>query len=665
MANITENVVLKLVDEFSATAKRVNSSMSILQKTAGLLAGGAGLFAVTKVLKDSFSAYAESEKVSTQLSQALKTMGITSKAVQHDYELFAKQLQRTSSFTDEQVVSVERLLTQSGLYGDQLKRTTQAVVDFAEANGVEVEQAARLFGRAANGSKEALSRYGVQVSDAEYKTKGLNAVLEASEARFKGFAEAAQNTSEGRIQQFKKSVGDLQESLGGFIARFDQKFGVTKFWTEQINNLNDSMSESSEQIKETTDEIKKNQDAAAAYAKKVQSGISDEQKKLSESEQKKYNEAREDFQKYYRDLIKESGSSFQKINSQRETDLNRLQEYQRKGVVSTKEAEKAKQLIIQKSFQDQAKVAESGFNAISDLAKGNINGAVNNIKQFLPVQAQSIVGIAQSAFGALTSIVDMFASDTRGAFGVITDQIAQIDAQVSDFEQRLERLRNREKREKQGYSGAPEISSENISGFKKALPDIYERFLKSYGGNKKMARSAFNKFVKRFRYEVSPEEKAVTFFYDNQEIGGYDYRGGRALITDMGVAHSLGLQTQAQASAFILQLFRTLRDEMNLKAPKGMATGGYVSPTDTVPAMLSPGEFVMSRRGVNRSTLGALRYMNDTGMMPSGAQTINIHAMDAASFEEFMKRKGASVLRRMTGRQGYVIANQRGLNGNI
>jgi phage-related protein len=63
---------------------------------------------------------------------------------------------------------------------------------------------------------------------------------------------------------------------------------------------------------------------------------------------------------------------------------------------------------------------------------------------------------------------------------------------------------------------------------------------------------------------------------------------------------------------------------MNMLKRNKFADGGLVGMgTDTVPAMLTPGEFVVSRQGVNAAGLGMLRSINN-GMAPSGQNTYNI-----------------------------------------
>jgi hypothetical protein len=56
---------------------------------------------------------------------------------------------------------------------------------------------------------------------------------------------------------------------------------------------------------------------------------------------------------------------------------------------------------------------------------------------------------------------------------------------------------------------------------------------------------------------------------------------------------------------------------------RGFADGGFVNPSDTVPAMLTPGEFVLNRNAVDRIGLSNLMGLNNGGSM-SGANNYNV-----------------------------------------
>ena len=103
-------------------------------------------------------------------------------------------------------------------------------------------------------------------------------------------------------------------------------------------------------------------------------------------------------------------------------------------------------------------------------------------------------------------------------------------------------------------------------------------------------------------------------------------------------------------------LFGTNGGEVVLHKPKGSATGGLVTgpgtgTSDSIPMMLSNGEYVLRSSAVDRIGVGALDALNagatpqmDGGVagetIGGGTVVMNINAMDAASFSSFLNRGG-------------------------
>jgi hypothetical protein len=76
------------------------------------------------------------------------------------------------------------------------------------------------------------------------------------------------------------------------------------------------------------------------------------------------------------------------------------------------------------------------------------------------------------------------------------------------------------------------------------------------------------------------------------------------------------------------------------KKVKGYAGGGRIASSDTVPAMLTPGEFVMSRSAVDRIGMGNLAAMNSGRAGGGGGNqfsvSVNIQAVDARGVTELI-----------------------------
>jgi len=168
-------------------------------------------------LRESLREYGESERAVNNLAQALKSLGANSKLLVDEQVKFAEQLQRTTIFSDEQVLSAQSMMVSFGIVGEELKRATQAAADFATATGRDISSAAFLLGKAAAGSTDMLARYGIIISDTIPKGERFAAVLSQIGERFGGRAQADANTYLGSMAQLGNAFSNLKESIGAGV----------------------------------------------------------------------------------------------------------------------------------------------------------------------------------------------------------------------------------------------------------------------------------------------------------------------------------------------------------------------------------------------------------------------------------------------------------------
>jgi len=109
-------------------------------------------------------------------------------------------------------------LAQMGLQEDQILKITPAILDFAQAKGIDLKTAADLVAKSIGSETNALSRYGIQIEGAVGGNERLDSALTALNSKFKGQAEAAL-AGAGALKQLDNTWGDLQEIVGGFIAK--------------------------------------------------------------------------------------------------------------------------------------------------------------------------------------------------------------------------------------------------------------------------------------------------------------------------------------------------------------------------------------------------------------------------------------------------------------
>lgn len=205
MADQEANLIIRLKDEASRALGTLKNSVVAL---------GASVAGLSAFLVSSVKAFIESEKAINTLNASLKTQGIYSAALSKELQAYAKELQRTSTFSDEAVLKSQALLTTFGLSGQKLKETTKAALDLSAGLGIDLNTASLLLGKAFQGQTEALSRYGIKIDESIPASQRFSAILEAVNEKVGGRAAAELDTYAGKIQNLTERFDDVKEEIG-------------------------------------------------------------------------------------------------------------------------------------------------------------------------------------------------------------------------------------------------------------------------------------------------------------------------------------------------------------------------------------------------------------------------------------------------------------------
>lgn len=201
-------------DSFEESFK---SGAATIAKTAAVAVTAAAA-AIGFALKKAVSEATKQEDAVNRLNFALQSTGQFSQQASNDLQAFASQLQETTRFGDDAVLSAAALIQQlAALDSKGLKRATQASADFAAFLGGDLESAASLVAKAIEGNVGVLGRYGIKVQQGATQAETLNNVLTALESRFKGSAANQVNTFSGAMDQLANAFGDVFEEVGNVI----------------------------------------------------------------------------------------------------------------------------------------------------------------------------------------------------------------------------------------------------------------------------------------------------------------------------------------------------------------------------------------------------------------------------------------------------------------
>ena len=204
------------------------------------LAGAAAAAFAVKFGVDAVKAAAAEEAAIARLSQALDNVG---QAMSLDgVESFIDGMARATGVADDQLRPAMVTLVNATGDAAEAQRLMSLALDVSAGSGRDLSSVTMALSKAANGQTTALRRLGVPLSDAAVKSGDLRAVTAELNDVFGGQAARAANTYEGRIKRLGVAFGELQESLGtGFLNGLQGSEEGTRSLTGAIESLEPAM----------------------------------------------------------------------------------------------------------------------------------------------------------------------------------------------------------------------------------------------------------------------------------------------------------------------------------------------------------------------------------------------------------------------------------------
>lgn len=227
-----------LMLEIGANIARLQSDMAKAERTVDGFARAAsnafkaiGAYLVggqlIQGLTNMSQAYMEQERAINKMSVAMKNQGDFSQKALDDLSDFASEIQNTTTVADEAALAIMANMKSYGMLNDEVKTATQAAIDFASAKrdeGMTIEQASEIIGKAYMGQTERLKRYGIIVDETKSRAEKFDQVMQQLRERFGGAAAAELDTYEGQLKNVNNQFGEVKESIGQLVLAFGTGF---------------------------------------------------------------------------------------------------------------------------------------------------------------------------------------------------------------------------------------------------------------------------------------------------------------------------------------------------------------------------------------------------------------------------------------------------------
>jgi hypothetical protein len=145
----------------------------------------------------------------------------------------AKSLSKNTLYKEKDIKSAEGSLALYVKSEAQLKTLTPAILDLAEATGMDLDSAAKLVGRTLESNVKTMGRLGVTVHGTAGSHERLDSIMKGLNERFGGSAKAMSD-SQGEMAQLGKNIDEIGKSIGGFLVP------VLNYWSKAFLDLKDS-----------------------------------------------------------------------------------------------------------------------------------------------------------------------------------------------------------------------------------------------------------------------------------------------------------------------------------------------------------------------------------------------------------------------------------------
>jgi len=158
---------------------------------------------------------------------------------------YAGELQKLTTFGDEDTISAAAMLTTFQLTEDQIMSLLPRVQNLSSMYGMDLNQAAITVGKSLTAGAGALSRYGITLSEAEKEafnfgdtTEKVSILLGALDKNTGNAAEMLATTASGAFKQVANSAGDFAEKLGMELTpALTSIAGVIKSMVDGLNEM--------------------------------------------------------------------------------------------------------------------------------------------------------------------------------------------------------------------------------------------------------------------------------------------------------------------------------------------------------------------------------------------------------------------------------------------
>lgn len=201
-------------EEIKDGADEASGGISDLISNAQFLATTLISLGGIKIFGAAIDSASELEDRINKVRAVLAAQGVSVERTTMQIADMANAYQNFSKYSNTAILEAQQLLLAIGLTTEQLPDATKAAMDMATALGTDLASAATMVGKAIRHESGVLSRYGIIVDEAAYKSDKFKAVIDTIQTSFGGAAQRDLQTYSGSVEYLKNSWSDFLATIG-------------------------------------------------------------------------------------------------------------------------------------------------------------------------------------------------------------------------------------------------------------------------------------------------------------------------------------------------------------------------------------------------------------------------------------------------------------------
>jgi hypothetical protein len=221
----------------------------IVRWTGGMLSA----YGVATYLKSSVQEYAKAEAAQNKLANSYQRFPKMQNATLQSFKDLNSQLQMHTRFDDDDAAAMQANLARFDLTGKQVQKLTPLVADLAQVQGTDLVTAGTNLGRAMLGNTRALKALGISYTATGNKAKDYRNVVDLINKKVGGESAKASQTAATKLAILDNQWGELKETVGQAVMPAVVKLADVA--GPAIDNIGDAVERNLPQIQQTFDDV--------------------------------------------------------------------------------------------------------------------------------------------------------------------------------------------------------------------------------------------------------------------------------------------------------------------------------------------------------------------------------------------------------------------------